>query len=834
MQKTNYYVNGGGGKMSTTATPSPSTTPSPPQNNNNTAIEGPSSNQHREGQTNGNDDHNNNGDMDVETKEEPMEWTGDSLVLSQTPQGIRATCGLRNLGNSCYLNSVIQALANVPPLAGFLISGYSTIASPGAGAPPSDPARREFCDFLAQTVEKMWCGRFRDFAPRDLTRAVIKTVPEFRINGQQDAEEALNYALNNLHDDLFVPVMKELHPAREALVLLEKERKALEQEAKSKRKLPKPEEKDEETRKKKEEEARISQAFEPYKKSIVSDTFQSLLAQRVTCSVCESTSLTVQECFNLALELPSKSQMKTIPSMQDIRAPSNSVSVMSSVIPNGKSTFLKSSASSASLEMAPGSPKGALGGGGLRQESQDATANSNGSGSNGGGGNGFWSSPLTSLKNVFSLGMTPHSLDLDDCLRSFFSPETLKGDEQYYCENCKSKVDATKIHELAHLPEILCLHLKRFNKSRGTWGLGSAKNSTMVRFPLEGLDLKPFCGSHALLEADNTENGIYDLIGVIRHSGRADSGHYIATCKSKQQPQKWFEFDDEFVNQITNLEQIQSSDAYLLFYSKRTTTLELERKQKAFTALQKSPVSSSLPQDRFYISKFWALKFETMTSPGMLENTTFQCEHGSIAYTASLDIAERVVAVNSAVLTSLETLYGAGGGVAADGLNSGTTIRKPPRVQSLEVCEFCKITYEKMQKRRDSEYRTIIELDRRQPNLWYMVPKAWVNKWIAFVKNDIGPLGRGTFNGVSPPGKMDTESLLEKDILTPKPNLKIGIHYRAVNRAVFKYWENAYGRSGPALPRVENDIYSQIANEHQVDEDEDEGNMSVDDENGHN
>ena len=52
--------------------------------------------------------------------------------------------------------------------------------------------------------------------------------------------------------------------------------------------------------------------------------------------------------------------------------------------------------------------------------------------------------------------------DIHQCLREFSKAECLDRDNMWYCSNCKEHVQATKTMQLMHVPEILVLHLKRF------------------------------------------------------------------------------------------------------------------------------------------------------------------------------------------------------------------------------------------------------------------------------------------------------------------------------------------------------------------------------------
>jgi uncharacterized UBP type Zn finger protein len=50
---------------------------------------------------------------------------------------------------------------------------------------------------------------------------------------------------------------------------------------------------------------------------------------------------------------------------------------------------------------------------------------------------------------------------LEDALAKFVTPEELSGDNQWCCDTCGHKVDASKGMGLASLPPILTIHLKR-------------------------------------------------------------------------------------------------------------------------------------------------------------------------------------------------------------------------------------------------------------------------------------------------------------------------------------------------------------------------------------
>jgi ubiquitin carboxyl-terminal hydrolase 3 len=51
---------------------------------------------------------------------------------------------------------------------------------------------------------------------------------------------------------------------------------------------------------------------------------------------------------------------------------------------------------------------------------------------------------------------------ISDCLSSFVAVEELTETELYYCSNCKMKQRSTKRFWIRRLPNVLCLHIKRF------------------------------------------------------------------------------------------------------------------------------------------------------------------------------------------------------------------------------------------------------------------------------------------------------------------------------------------------------------------------------------
>ncbi|KAA8524129.1 hypothetical protein F0562_010440 [Nyssa sinensis] len=130
---------------------------------------------------------------------------------------------------------------------------------------------------------------------------------------------------------------------------------------------------------------------------------------------------------------------------------------------------------------------------------------------------------------------------LDESLDDYLGVEDLQGDNQYYCESCGTRVDATRSIKLRSLPAVLNFQLKRcvFIPKTTT----KKKITSPFCFPRE-LDMARRLSEHPQLEL------IYDLSAVLIHKGSAvNSGHYIAHIKDESTGQ-WWEFDDEHVSNL--------------------------------------------------------------------------------------------------------------------------------------------------------------------------------------------------------------------------------------------------------------------------------------------
>jgi len=146
------------------------------------------------------------------------------------------------------------------------------------------------------------------------------------------------------------------------------------------------------------------------------------------------------------------------------------------------------------------------------------------------------------------------SPNLYNCLDLYVEGEMLEGENAWFNEKTGQKEDVKKKISFWSLPSILVIDLKRFNNR-------NQKNQILIDFPLENLDLSKYVIGY------KKEEYVYDLYGVINHSGSVFGGHYTSYVKNANE--KWYHFNDTSVSEVGLENSLVSTKAYCLFYRKR-------------------------------------------------------------------------------------------------------------------------------------------------------------------------------------------------------------------------------------------------------------------------
>ncbi|KAK2860906.1 hypothetical protein Q7C36_005072 [Tachysurus vachellii] len=668
-------------------------------------------------------------DLDMETEEDDDVKT-------------RGLTGLKNIGNTCYMNAALQALSNCPPLTQFFTECDGLVRT------DKKPA---LCKSYQKLVTDLWHKTRPSYVvPTNLFQGIKAVNPMFRGYSQQDSQEFLRCLMDQLHEELKEPVEEpedqnqsaEAHEdepnepsepnealeVNEADMLITDEEKASRERQKEKNLINElhraDPDKDEDMASivssqgamkhskatDTNPEIQISSSgwtqspsasenigsklscsppkstpvwpnlnaahkkmnvFTPPKskrqrkyRSIISDIFDGTIVSSVQCLTCDRVSVTLENFQDISLPIPGKEDLAKLHSATHQTSLVKAGSCGEAYAPQGWIAFV--------LEYIK---------------------------------SWFWGPVVT----------------LQDCLAAFFARDELKGDNMYSCEKCKKLRNGVKFCKVKSLPEILCIHLKRFRHEL----MFSTKIGTHVSFPLDGLDLQPF-----LAKDSSAQTTTYDLLSVICHHGTAGSGHYVAYCRNDLN-HMWYEFDDQSVTEVSE-SCVQNAEAYVLFYKKSSEETQKERRR--ITALLNMTEPSLL---QFYVSRQWLTKSRTFAEPGPISNRDFLCAHGGVPPHKAAYIDDLVVMLPQNVWDHLYSRYGGG-----------------PAVNHLYVCHTCQMEIEKLEKRCKNELDMFVRLNKafqeeESPLVIYCISMQWFREWEAFVK--------GKDN--DPPGPIDNSKI---------------------------------------------------------------------------
>lgn len=406
----------------------------------------------------------------------------------------RGLCGLENLGNTCYMNSIIQCLFAVDPFTVWLIKNKfeqrlqnnisfllgeqkrkkNNIADNAvvviSRSELINNSENTIVYRLAELLKGMWKQNCF-ITPKSFKEVIGENSVTFRGYNQNDSQELLNLILDKIHEEtkaeveVYFPNLPEgvinfLHVKKRCNEIFSNKTSSIEDKEKCINNLN-------EYKKKYPQDVAFCNALNYWKDyigkshSIITDLFTGLFYSNIICNECESLSGSF-EPFTI-LSVPTKEEGET---------------------------------------------------------------------------------------------------SLYESIKEFSKEELLTGDNKYFCDTCKRKVNATKKMCIWEPPNILIIQLKRFKND----SYRNTKTSSKVVFPIQNFDIKDY-----LSQLHSVNNTIYDLKSISEHRGTCNFGHYVAYCKNSIN-KKWYEHNDKNVIHVPDDElanEIITKNAYILFYVRR-------------------------------------------------------------------------------------------------------------------------------------------------------------------------------------------------------------------------------------------------------------------------
>ena len=223
---------------------------------------------------------------DVARVQEPLHRPALAVKHSNSPFAASSidririgTTGLKNVGNTCYMNSTLQCLSATPRFARFFLDGSYKKA---INATNPLGTKGVLAEAFAQLVRVLWSEQYTFVSPVTFRQAITRFAPAFRGYDQHDSQEFLAFLLDGLHEDLNYVVHKpppvEMTPSRE------EELETLPQQIAS---------------------VKEWSIYRQRNDSLIVDFFQGQFRNKMTCLTCGKTSTTYNAFMYLSLPVPS-------------------------------------------------------------------------------------------------------------------------------------------------------------------------------------------------------------------------------------------------------------------------------------------------------------------------------------------------------------------------------------------------------------------------------------------------------------------------------------------------------------------------------------------------
>lgn len=201
--------------------------------------------------------------------------TGVPAIASGSGYGY-SPIGLKNIGNTCFMNSILQCIFATAPLTQYFMSKNGFVKESSIR---TCRLSTSYCELLYKARK----NKSDVITPSDLKQQVSRVARQFSGYGQQDSQEFLRFMLDGMHNELNRVKKKPKYKQIDC------------------DKLPM------------DQQSEVwHQYFQERDNSIITDLFEGQLCSKIECMKCGYQSLTFDNFSDLSLSIPNKMSMGSL------------------------------------------------------------------------------------------------------------------------------------------------------------------------------------------------------------------------------------------------------------------------------------------------------------------------------------------------------------------------------------------------------------------------------------------------------------------------------------------------------------------------------------------